>query len=211
MSKKYKLLKDLPGADAGTIFEIKSDNLRVYQSNDLGCLVHCGINDKHLPAISMDYLNSDWFEEVKEIPENQAWVVPSTKYRNKEWSPNQYFIPSEFNFSKNHWEGTNTIFGILEGLRDGANNRVPYFKNKYDFQAMTSKDEWEEYIEPEKPKRKAPAYFKAPTIYVPSGVGVSTSLFSSKEEAKDYMPDTFLDWPALPDSEGYYPGPKEKE
>lgn len=151
--------------------------------------INYGITTLKKAIARLEYVKDepDRFEEVensstpKEIPEDQAWVVPGKKYRNKEWSPNQYFIPSEFNFSKNHWEGTNTIFGILEGLRDGANNRVPYFKNKYAFQAMTSKDEWEECVEPEKPKRLAPAYFYYTND---NDISVSQWLFASKEERR---------------------------
>ena len=196
-NKKYRLLKDLPGWSIGSIF---SEN-----SEEKYCPVPCGYPNFHASQIEN---NPDWFEEVKcppEIPKDQAWVVPSTKYRNKEWSPNRYFIPSEFNFSKNHWEGTNTIFGILEGLRYGANNRVPYFKNKYAFQAMTSKDEWEEYVEPEKPKRLAPAYFYYTND---NDISVSQWLFASKEEAIARLGRNFKGWPALPDSDGFYPGPK---
>jgi len=41
--------------------------------------------------------------------------------------------------------------------------------------------------------------------------GVSEGVFSSLEEAKKNYENGFgVEWPALPDSEGYYPGPKRR-
>ena len=190
MSKKYKLLKDLPGADAGTIFEIKADNLRVYINNDLGYVYHVGEKDKTLPAISTEHLNSDWFEEVKEIPKDQAWVVPGKKYV---WLlDDNWFMPEVYSWLNSSWHGVNS-YGKPESW------------------PMTSTS-WTEYVEPQKPKRRAPAYiFKT---WNPEVFWLSHDLFNSDIEARrtifmgETRPDIAFEWPALPDSEGYYPGPK---
>lgn len=197
-NKKYRLLKDLPGLKAGVILG---------QARPGGAY---SSEDKHYPAFSVDQveLNSDWFEEVKEpptIPEDQAWVVPGKKYRHEGWPSNRYFIPSLFNFSKNYWDGVSGIVGMLTGMLDGANRPIPYFKNKYDFETMTCQEEWEEYVAPEKPKRLAPAYFYYTND---NDISVSQWLFASKEEAIARLGRNFKGWPALPDSDGFYPGPK---
>jgi len=72
--------------------------------------------------------------------------------------------------------------------------------------------EWfEELKEPEKPKEKERAYYYLLHIEDKSHWGVSEGVFSSLEEAKKNYENGFgVEWPALPDSEGYYPGPKRR-
>ena len=86
---------------------------------------------------------------------------------------------------------------------DGMQLGYPAFS---DNQVENSPEWFEEVKEPEKPKRKAPAYVWIGddwTIY---------GLYTSEQEAKD---DTRsfkkMEWPALPDSDGFYPGPKVEQ
>lgn len=77
----------------------------------------------------------------------------------------------------------------------------------------TSPEWFEEVQEPKNPKRKAPAYIFERNN--PQNFRLSTGLFSCEAEAFNEIflgisdcSSTTFEWPALPDSEGYYPGPK---
>ena len=66
---------------------------------------------------------------------------------------------------------------------------------------------FEEIKDPEKPKRMAPAYF----LNSNNEWDITGTLFYNAENAKIAVGIRFISWPALPDSEGYYPGPKKVE
>jgi len=61
------------------------------------------------------------------------------------------------------------------------------------------------WCEIKKPKRMAPAYL---SYYDDKSIQLSNAIFSSEEEALRMFGSNFKGWPALPDSEGYYPGPQ---
>ena len=87
---------------------------------------------------------------------------------------------------------------------------VPWEYPKFSQVQMDNNPDWfEEVKETEKPKRKAPAYL---VNVDKSDWGITSNIYSSLEEAIKAYDDWGYEvvWPALPDSEGYYPGPEEK-
>lgn len=178
-SKKYRLLKDLPGWEVGDVFKENADGTYTHPMwpNSL---------KRYEKKLFED--SPDLFEEIKEIPENQAWVVPGTKYRHIGWGIN-WFIPEKFDFEQNRWTG---VF-VLDGKSYFSVSFYIHNKNSW----MVVREE------PKKPKRKAPAYVWIGDDWTTYG------LYASEQEAKD---DTRsfrkMEWPALHDSDGFYPGPK---
>ena len=180
-SKKYRLLKDLPGVNAGAIFSKRADECAYFYEPE-----------NHIyPKILNQNVEKcpDWFEEVKEpppIPEDQAWVVPGKKYASEGWKPGTWFKPEFFDFNIYEW------VGICNDL----------LKHWATAECMDQKEFWKEYVEP---KRKAPAYR---SYFDGTSTGLSTQLFESAEDALKAIGSYFISWPALPDSDGFYPGPK---
>lgn len=245
MTRKYRLLKDLPGAQPGDLFQFVQSMLTLDGSLDWYGKVTLDGHTRRLtagyPKITALFVESspDWFEEVKEgilgscaicneeeepaqgfqkivwdkrswgasaaelikaqkkanaeasekidkvIPESEAWVTPGQKYRHVQSTAKSYFIPETFSFFEMAWSGV-----------DHQGVRQYHRMNKQLW--LTLRDE--------KPKRFAPALRKALTgIRAPIP---TQTLYASEEEARADYKDDFIMWPALPDKDGWYPGPE---
>ena len=181
--KKYRLLKDLPGIKAGEIFE--------YGCQEEAYLT--GVGRIHFGKEVMPTCD-DWFEEVKE--EYKGMTAGQIKNES---------------FKKEALECFEKI-----GQAKTLEEKDDIFREYIQKQLQDIKPETlERMIKKHQPKRKAPAY-------VWNRKDMSdwhyTGCFNSENDAKialyrypyDETPFKYIgvQWPALPDKDGYYPGPK---